>query len=56
MTEKVTADDIRAAKAAYMRGWRSRNKDRVREINQRYWARYAAKRKEAEHEQKADTE
>lgn len=32
-----------AARAAYMREWRAANKDRVRVINQNYWARKAAK-------------
>ena len=32
----------RAARAAYMRKWRAANKDKVRKINQSYWARKAA--------------
>lgn len=40
-------DDLkeRAAeeKRAYQRKWRAANKDKVREINQRYWARKALK-------------
>lgn len=32
----------RAARAAYMRKWRAANKDKVKRINQNYWARKAA--------------
>lgn len=32
-----------AARAEYMRKWRAANRDRVRVINQNYWARKAAK-------------
>ena len=42
-----TADNeeaaARAARAAYMRNWRAANRDKVRAINQSYWARRAAK-------------
>ena len=33
----------KAARAAYMRRWRAENRDKVRAINQNYWARRAAK-------------
>lgn len=33
----------RAARAAYMRKWRAANKDKVKAINQSYWARRAAR-------------
>lgn len=34
-------DAARAARAAYMREWRSRNRDRTREYADRYWTRRA---------------
>lgn len=37
----------RAARAAYMRKWRAANKDKVRRINQNYWARRAEKERSA---------
>lgn len=41
----------RAEKARYQREWRARNREKVREINKRYWMRRAekaaAERKEA---------
>ena len=32
----------------YYRQWRAKNKDKVREINRRYWEKRAAKRQEQE--------
>lgn len=37
----------RAARAAYMRKWRAANKDKVKRINQNYWARRAEKERAA---------
>jgi hypothetical protein len=37
----------RAARAAYMRKWRAANKDKVKRINQSYWARRAKKEQAA---------
>ena len=34
-------DEARAKRAAYMRQWRKRNPDKVRESNRRYWERKA---------------
>ena len=38
--------DILEAKRAYFREWKSKNKDKVRESNKRYWAKYAARKAE----------
>ena len=35
----------REARAAYSRKWRAKNKDKVKQANERYWLKYAAKRK-----------
>lgn len=35
----------REAKAAYSREWRAKNKDRVKQINAKYWERRALKMK-----------
>ena len=57
MAESFCADEIRAVRNEYMRNWRARNKDKVRAINQRYWAKYATRKREvAADEQKADAE
>ena len=40
------SNDAKNAQAEYMREWRRKNKDRVRENNRRYWERKAAQRKE----------
>lgn len=39
-------DAAREAQREYMREWRRKNPDRVREKNKRYWERKAAERKE----------
>lgn len=36
-------EKAKEARRAYMREWRSRNKDKVREANRRYWERRAEK-------------
>lgn len=33
--------EIRKARAAYMREWRKKNPERVKKINQAYWAKKA---------------
>lgn len=40
------SDDARKAQNEYMREWRKKNSERVRENNRRYWERKAAERKE----------
>ena len=40
MAERMT-DAAREAQRAYMREWRKKNPERVREKNQRYWERKA---------------
>lgn len=36
-------EKAKEARRTYMREWRSRNKDKVREANRRYWERRAEK-------------
>ena len=43
-------EKARAAQREYLREWRKRNPDKVRESNRRYWARRAAKKAQAEQE------
>ena len=38
------SDQAKAAKREYHRAWRARNKDKVREINRRYWEKKAAEK------------
>jgi hypothetical protein len=42
--------DAKDARNEYMRKWRARNKDKVREYNQRYWERKAQEMAVAEPE------
>ena len=45
-------ENARAAYNAYLREWRSKNKDKVKAINARYWIKKAREIKEtAKHEQ-----
>ncbi len=44
--------DAIAARREYQKKWRKANPDKVREKNRRYWEKVAAKRKEAQDEQK----
>lgn len=39
MTELTMEEKAKAAKAAYMREWNAKNRDRRKETNERYWAR-----------------
>lgn len=41
--------EAKAARAAYMREWRRRNKDKLRSYGERYWERKAQKAAEADH-------
>lgn len=43
---KDLTDAAREAQRAYMREWRKRNPDRVREINKRYWENQAKRVRE----------
>ncbi len=45
MSEQISEQEIKAAVAAYHREWRKRNKERVKQINARYWAKRAEKLK-----------
>ena len=47
--DKKTKEAARAARNKYSREWRAKNPDKVREINERYWAR-RAEREAAEQE------
>ena len=49
-------DAILEAKRAYMREWRRKNPDKVREINRRYWEKKAAQMQESEGKQSAKEE
>ena len=40
----MSEHDILEARRAYYREWKAKNKDKVRESNKRYWAKYAARR------------
>lgn len=42
MADAKLTDAARDARNAYQRAWRAKNKDKVRENNQRYWAKKAA--------------
>lgn len=39
---------VKEEKRQYQREWRAQNKDRVREINQRYWANRVRRKLEAQ--------
>ena len=45
---------IKEEKRQYQREWRSKNKDRVREINQRYWANRVRRKLEAQASQREE--
>lgn len=47
LTEKELEEAIRKKKNEYQRKWREKNKDKVKEYNQRYWKRQALKDIEA---------
>lgn len=48
MTEKEIAELVRWEKARYAREWRSKNRDKVRASNRRYWERKAMERIKSE--------
>ena len=48
-------ENAREAQRVYMREWRRRNPDKVREINQRYWMRRAERMKAKKGESENDT-
>ena len=54
MTEQQIQAKIREERNSYQRQWRAKNKDKVRAINARYWAKRARQKieKEAQDEQK----
>ncbi len=37
------SEQAKAARAAYLREWRAKNREKVRETNRRYWERKAQK-------------
>ena len=45
MTEQKMSDGAKEARREYSRMWRAQNRDRVREINRRYWERRAQRKK-----------
>ena len=48
MTDDKQAEAIRQARNQYYKAYRAKNKDKIREINNRYWARKAAQAEEVE--------
>ena len=46
MSERQVQDKAREERNSYQREWRAKNKDKVRTINARYWAKRARKREE----------
>lgn len=48
MSEKEMQELARKERNRYHREWRAKNKDRVKAIDDRYWAKKAAAREEAE--------
>lgn len=40
--ERKTSEEARNARNAYYRAWRAKNPEKVRESNERYWAKKAA--------------
>ena len=40
----VSENEIKAAAAEYQRAWRAKNREKVREINKRYWRKYAERK------------
>lgn len=48
MTDKELKDLARKERNRYHREWRAKNKDRVKAINTRYWAKKALERAEKE--------
>ncbi len=49
-----TTENARKEYNRYQREWRAKNKDRVREINRRYWEKRANKRESENEQKKAD--
>lgn len=45
-------EKAREAQRAYMKEWRRKNRDKVRESNRRYWARKAEKMQQREEREK----
>lgn len=43
MKKDEKSEQIRQARNAYLREWRSKNPDKVKAINDRYWAKRAEK-------------
>lgn len=39
----MKSEAAKAARRAYMRAWRAKNKDKVKAMNERYWQRRAAR-------------
>lgn len=54
--EGLMGDPAKEARNAYYRAWRAKNKDRVKEINARYWKKKAAQQAEDQREDSNATE
>ena len=53
MSEQELKEVARQERNRYMREYRAKNKERVQEANQRYWARKAERRRVEEHAEAA---
>ena len=45
MSDTRLSEEARLARNAYYRQYRAKNKDRIKTINARYWAKYAERRR-----------
>lgn len=52
--ENVSDNRAAEIRRAYQRAWRTKNKDRVREYNRRFWEKQAAKQSEIAAEQRTE--
>ena len=55
MTDQQIQATAREERNQYLRQWRAKNKDKVRAINARYWAKKARKRMESEDHDEQET-
>ena len=55
MTDQQIQAKAREERNQYLRQWRAKNKDKVRAINARYWAKKARKRMESEDHDEQET-
>lgn len=53
MKDNINLDEIKAARAEYQRGWRKKNPEKVRKINENYWRNRIKRELAAQAEQEA---